>query len=298
MGGLPDFLLRRAGLESEDCYREVRRWRPAADAGDAAAAYRVGQALSADRRYRRAVRYLRRAADAGTLAAAEDLAALMHMRRRWDQARAWSRRAGDLARGRGLPATEVAGYYLKARELDEAEGVLRPAAEAGDADAAVRLGGMLEEYRADDRLDEAARWYATAYERGDRSVWPSLGKVLEKLGRAAEAEGYYRREADRGDIAAAFLLGLGRIPQGRYEEEVKYLRMTVGGHGTRYNVPLIKALASIGRLAGVWLPLPDRSEAGEDEIREIAYALRSAGHVAEAQQWDEQNFYLYYEGGS
>jgi hypothetical protein len=117
----PDYQLWWMGLESEHCYRQVQQWRPAAIAGDAVAAHQVGRALFRSERYRRAECYLRRAADGGIVSAASDLAELMMRRSRWDKMRAWYRRAADLARAQGLPAVEVAHYYIKARENDEAE---------------------------------------------------------------------------------------------------------------------------------------------------------------------------------
>lgn len=215
----PDFLLRLVRLESKDCYQTLRQWRPAADAGDAPAAYQVGKAFLASRMPRRAVPYLRQAADGGILAAAEDLARLLDRRKRYDEAREWYRRAGDLARDQQLPAVQIADYYRSAGQFDEAEQVLRPAAEQGDARAAASLGMILEfpGNRAR-RLDEAEHWYRIASNLGDQSVRPSLNRLRGYARQLAEAEEQYRHAAEQGDYDAARSLASALRLAGRTAE--------------------------------------------------------------------------------
>jgi TPR repeat protein len=269
-------------LENPDCGRELREWRPAADAGDAAAAGRVGHALLAGTYLHEAERYLRQAADAGILAAADDLIALASRPGGRGDARAWSRRAGDLARRQGLPALTVARYYIDAGHYAGAEQELRPAVERGGAEAAVRLASAVDSMvsRANN-VYGAGRWYRLTYDRGThQSAALDLGRMLAESGQVPEAERYYQLRADQGDSRAALYLGRRAWKAGRDQEAEKYLRMVkpdAPPGRNAYNLDLIEFLASKGRLDDARPFLPHDHEWDDEAIREVADALRRAG---------------------
>jgi hypothetical protein len=266
MPGAFAYLLWLVRLETAGSYREVRRWRADAIAGDAAAAYRVGQALVASPGHRMGVRYLRRAADGGVLAAAEDLAADLMERgpyrgRDWYQGQDWLRRAGDLARDQGLPAVTVSKYYRRGGRPDLGERVLREAA-LHDSDAAGHLAAWLESPESgESRTREALRWYERALELGDASVEADVARLRERERRLADRELAERErerrladrelaerdrqlaererqlaerdrreriEADGGNTEAALLVGRRALKAGQHEDAEKYLRMAAG----------------------------------------------------------------------
>jgi len=222
---LADFLLRRLRLETEECYRAVRRWRPQADAGDASAAYQVGRALLTSRLPGRALPYLRQAAEGDLLEAMEELAAVLARRNRPDESQTWYEWAGDLARAQGRPAVQVGDYYCRAHQSEQAEQALRPAAEQDDARAAARLGDVLEyPWNGTRRPVEAAHWYSVAWALGDKSVGPALERLRFEARLAREEEQRFRPEAERGDPEAARRLASALRTAGRIEEADQWER--------------------------------------------------------------------------
>ncbi|MFL5830032.1 MAG: peptidoglycan-binding protein [Solirubrobacteraceae bacterium] len=98
---------------------------------------------------------------------------------------------------RSAPAHEVGAM--------SAETAYRVDASLGDADAAFRLGVLLEE-RGD--LAGARGAYEAADERGHTGGASNLGVLLAEAGDLAGAAAAYRRADERGDANAAFNLGV------------------------------------------------------------------------------------------
>jgi TPR repeat protein len=297
----------------------VRRWRADAIAGDAAAAYRVGQALVASPGHRVGVRYLRRAADGGVLAAAEDLAADLMERgqpyrgRDWYQGQEWLSRAGDLARDQGLPAVTVAKYYQRGGRPNLGERVLREAA-LHDSDAARHLAAWLESPQSDEsRTREALRWYERALELGDASVKADVARLRERERQLAERERQLaerdrreRVEADGGNTDAALLVGRRALKAGQYEDAEKYLRMAAGRSNSywnsyRDNIELIALLTMKGRDSEAGSLIGGDLDRDMDRLDKVASALRGAGYEGAAATWSKRAMRAYmdyhYDGG-
>jgi TPR repeat protein len=94
------------------------------------------------------------------------------------------------------------------RRVDENE--LRAAADAGDADAMVKLADHLNEkhvYDEDTHEEEVQELLERAAELGHREAPYALGVLLRAWGNPEEAEPWLRRAADAGDAEAWAELG-------------------------------------------------------------------------------------------
>jgi TPR repeat protein len=111
---------------------------------------------------------------------------------------------------------------------EDAEPLLRDAANAGDTSAAYNLANLLK-WRGE--FAEAERWYRLAIDKGHRDALNNLGIMLIALGRYADAEMYLRRLAASGDHDAEFNLGAMKLNLGREQEARVWLRRaSEGGH--------------------------------------------------------------------
>ncbi len=105
----------------------------------------------------------------------------------------------------------IAAYALQ--DYAKAEAIFRAHAEAGEAEAAFRLGWLYESGRAavadDDRLTQAARWYARAADHGHAAAAERLA-ALAAEGVLPEGEDPFARleaAAKGGSVRAMLRLG-------------------------------------------------------------------------------------------
>lgn len=242
----------RLGLleESLGSGEEAEEWfRRAAEAGVAKAAGHLGRLLAERGEGREAEPFLEMAAEAGDGRAATLLAELLMDRaERWLAAAGGPKAAhrlgdllfcveenGDVIWHRYMWAAEI-GYPQVARsmgmlhlvegEREAAEVWLRRAADAGDERAAYLLAAMEREPQS---LSAAEEYFA------DASDYPldiaHHGVVLEKLGRAAEAEAQYKKASEAGDSYGAYRLASLLEKQGKPDEAKTWLRKAAAlGH--------------------------------------------------------------------
>ncbi|WP_188750763.1 tetratricopeptide repeat protein [Marinobacterium zhoushanense] len=89
---------------------------------------------------------------------------------------------------------------------------IKPAADAGDADAQNRIGEMYEFGQGVKRdIDQAFSWYQKAADQGNVTAWHNLGRCYN-FGTGVEqnyatAEEWYRKAAAQGHQEAMFFLG-------------------------------------------------------------------------------------------
>ncbi|MBL7488084.1 hypothetical protein I6A60_10545 [Frankia sp. AgB1.9] len=238
-----------------------------------------------------AVRPLRRAAEAGHPAAAYELSLVLGGRER---RLAWRRRAAQLAREQGRPATQVAFYLHEAVEDQQAEDVLREAAESGDRDAAFDLGEILERGlpdatgRGPTRAAEAERFYLIAYKLGRVEAALRLGLMLTGAGRREEGERYIRLAADLGNPVAARRAGDAARTRGHSQDAERYLRTAARAGSFRTSDDILAYAEFLGRRGRIHEALPLLRELGEDvaspRLETIDRMLRNAG-LKEAEEY-------------
>jgi TPR repeat protein len=118
------------------------------------------------------------------------------------------------------PSTATVGT----EDLAAAESVVKRGAEAGNADAAIALGALL------DSRGEAAgaeQWYRRAAEGGNRDAASNLGELLLRTGREEEAEEVLRESAEAGHAMSMFNLGVVLAGRGASEEAKLWYRKSV-----------------------------------------------------------------------
>jgi TPR repeat protein len=173
-----------------------------------------------------------------------------------------------------LGAMPLLSWYRKLRAARN----LRRAAEAGNSEAAFRLGLKLgERGQEQQRLDwlrraaELARdegrpasrvaYYLhqagqdeqaedtlrQAAGNGDATAAYDLGSMLTDAGRREEGERYYRLAAERGNSAAARYLGVAALRAGRGQEAEPYLRAVAEGGIVEDQFTLVGFLVGQGR---------------------------------------------------
>ncbi len=103
-----------------------------------------------------------------------------------------------VARTFGWVLKDAAGFALRSKEATESVRWFRKAAEAGDAEAALGLGGAYASGRGVPKdVEEAARWFRQAAEAGNAEAARRLGiRFLEGLGverNEEEGIGWFRR---------------------------------------------------------------------------------------------------------
>ncbi|MFF4845412.1 CHAT domain-containing protein [Streptomyces collinus] len=265
----------KAGQEGQDW-----RWRLAA-AGDAFAMRVLATALAEDGRHDEAVAWWEKAIAAGDETALHQLADHVGAKRLERQLRrraetgdvsAMGNLAKRLVRDSGGQRLAEAVHWLtlavhagatlerelvaaldRAGRSAEAEDRLRHMAAAGDLHALQDLVGRLREGDDVERLDEAVVWLTRGVAAGEPWEW-DLVAVLDRAGRADEAEARLRRLADRHDVKAVATL-VRRAPEN------------------------MRAQVSRRELDG-----PARARA-VDHIRRVAAALARLGVQEEAARW-------------
>lgn len=222
----------------------------AAEAGDADAAYELGNELDLESRLddrERAVPYgfgpfeyqsshewcWRLAAQQGHSVAAYRLSLALAMRHAEDESARWLDAAADaghqqalqfrrvligasVASGPGEQVTpfEQAMTRIRNRQYAEAQHLLTELATAGNTDAMFNLGVLAEQEGAH---KEALRWFAVAAEASDLEACYRYGVLLAHAGRASEAEPWLRKAADAGIRGAICRLGILRFDAGDEE---------------------------------------------------------------------------------
>lgn len=190
------------------------RLRMAADAGDATAMCNLGVLLS-ESDPSGSVGWFERAADMGSLRAIKNLAA-----------------SYSIGSGVPLDKPRAADYYRMAADMGDADSMCvlasmlrngdgipvdkhgaaelyRRAADQGDPDAQYDLAFMLDggEGIPQDR-QEAERLFRLSADQGDTDACLCIGGILYERGDYAGAEGYFMTAALKGDVKAAYNLGL------------------------------------------------------------------------------------------
>ncbi|WP_369036907.1 tetratricopeptide repeat protein [Streptomyces adonidis] len=174
-------------------------FRAAAEAGDGRAMFELGELEEDLGEKGEAEKWFRRAAEIGHVEAAGRLGRLLAERGEQKEA---------------VPFLEVAaggGASWAALELGQihsnrTEHWLREAAEAGDMEAAHRLGELHMGKAGGE--SEAMRWCLKANEAGVTSAAVSIGRLHQSEGDLLEAEKWYRQASDAGDPQGMRYLGL------------------------------------------------------------------------------------------
>ncbi|WP_128431393.1 sel1 repeat family protein [Streptomyces cyaneus] len=168
--------------------------------------------------------WLRQAADAGDPWAAVELAEIRRDRGEEADALSYLERAAEAGSAR---AAARLGSLLR----DRAEHWLRTAAEAGEAGAAHDLAQLVGSTPG--RGNEAMRWHLKAYARGKTSAAVAIAKLLHAAGSEEEAEAWYRRAVDEGDVQGVCDLGALLFHKGAdHDTEAESLlhRAAMAGH--------------------------------------------------------------------
>jgi hypothetical protein len=173
--------------------------RTAAEAGDAAAAARVGQLLREAGSYDEAEPWLREAANGGSLKGAFELGLLLDPK-------------GD-------------AIETDPRRAEEALTWFRKAATRGDVASAATIGVRLRQQHRD---DAAMPWLESAAERDDAMAAHTLALIYQERGQRAEAAQWHRFGAEHGDIRAARYLGQILIERGDVAEARYWLEQAGG----------------------------------------------------------------------
>jgi TPR repeat protein len=220
--------------QSEQRYRAQRDMRRRARAGDIEAGYQVGLHRFRYRvSLRQAEHYLRRAARAGHAEAAGQLAYSLSKwrlplpqgrKRRMQQSVEWARRAARLADKSAPNVTTIARDLDWAGHMEQAEGLLREAADGGNARAAHNLAAMMQK-PGRFRPVEAERYYRLACDLGYQPAAERIGTILTEAGRDQDAEHFYRIAAAHHSIRAARILGRRALAAGDDHQALHYLRI-------------------------------------------------------------------------
>jgi TPR repeat protein len=176
-------------VEAEDWYRR------AANAGDEDAANNLGVILDERGQSAEAEQWYRKAAQAGQALAAHNLAEVFEDRGDMQEAEQWYRKAAD--DGESDDAFTLAQILEERGEDTEAEKWLRKAAD-DSADAMNDLALLLDRKKDGGAAEEAEGLWRKAAEAGQPEANYNLGILLEDTGDLMGAEGWYRRAADLG----------------------------------------------------------------------------------------------------
>jgi tetratricopeptide (TPR) repeat protein len=201
--GEPDagYYLGELLIELDRSAEAVPVLRAAYDAGDTDALIPLGNALWDQGDVEGAEARYREAADRGELAAGHNLGLLLYDLHRYDEAIALWRTTVVVGE------TEhrlLANALADTGEVEEAEKWFREGAAAGDIEALVDLGALLQD---EDRLDEAEAILREALTAGATEAYVFLASVLRLEDRVDEAEVVLREGVQRGIGSAETQLG-------------------------------------------------------------------------------------------
>ena len=136
------------------------------------------------------------------------------------EANAWDTKAAAAGLPRALTALAVR-ILREGGDDNQAEPLLRKAAEAGDGSAMTNLGVLLMRIG---KTDEGIEWHRRAAEAGSSLGMTNYGLQLELRGELDAAENWYRKAANAGDAAGAALYQLACLAAKRGEvDEAKGL---------------------------------------------------------------------------
>ncbi|MGW8889770.1 tetratricopeptide repeat protein [Streptomyces sp. NPDC055749] len=212
-------------------------FRKAADVGSAEGAGEVGRLLAARGAEAEAIPYLETAAAAGDVTSQRVLGTVLG-----DRARYWLTRAAEA--GNGEAACRLGHLLLGSGQAHEAMRWYRTAADNGYEEVARTLGNLFHDWQ---ELDEAEIWYRRAIANGDTGASNNLALLLEERdGPADEIERLYRTGAEAGDISAPVNLGSLLKARGQLDEARRWLAK---GHELR-NYDGAYALAELEREQG------------------------------------------------
>lgn len=209
--GDPDTMTVLGSLEREmgEAAAAESWYRRAADAGSVQAAGVVGALLAGRGADADAEPYLETAAAAGDVAAQSVLARVLG-----ERAELWLTRAAEA--GDGEAACRLGELFLGRGKQQTALRWFRRAADSGYEEAAQRIGRLFHDW---DELDEAESWYRRAIDRGHVEVANSLALILErKNAPAEEIERLFRMAAESGDGSASVNLGYFARERGDWDE--------------------------------------------------------------------------------
>jgi TPR repeat protein len=183
------------------------------------------------------------------------------------------------------PVSETAGDQAE-NQVEHTEQAYREQADAGDLEAAFRLGRLLHERGV---RSEAEHWYVRAAGGGHAQAANALGVLLEEHGSADEAERWYRRAAEAGDPNGVYNLGLFLEGAGSAEEAGRwYQQAAVTG-----DMEAVERLATIALKQGdgeaALRHFRTAAEQGNDSAAfKLAVLLQHGDDPAGARPWFEQ----------
>ena len=180
-------------------------------------------------------------------------------------------------RGDPEAAVNLGGALEQLGHLKEAADAYRLGIERGDPEAAVRLGGVLEQL---DLPQDAVGAFALGVERGDPEAAVRLGQVLERLGRLGEAVDAYGQGLERGDPEAAVRLGGVLERLGRRGEAVDAYRLGIERGDPEAGVKLDAALQHLQRAGALVRDASVRATGASERAVFISYRRELAGGYA------------------
>ena len=278
----------------------VKRYRKAAEEGDAAAqcnlgdGYYYGKGVTQD--YAQALKWFRKAADQGDADAQYSLGFMYHhakgVTQDYAEAVKWYREAADQGDADAQYSLGFMYHHAKGVTQDYAQALkwFRKAADQGDAGAQYGLGfmyhhakGVTQDYA------EAVKWYREAADQGHALAQKCLGDMYRD-GKGvtqdyAEAVKWYRKAADQGGANFQAELGwvyyYGNGVTRDYAEAVKWIRKAAEqGHAT--------AQDNLGNMY----------RNGEGVVRNYAEALKWYRKAADqGDEYAQYNLGLMYQNG-
>ncbi|MFC8386148.1 tetratricopeptide repeat protein [Nocardia sp. NPDC057272] len=153
---------------------------------------------------------------------------------------------------RGDTMAEFGRQCERRGDVAEAESWYRQGAGLGSASAMNRLGRLLHDRNAAQRLfsrllhrtatanraAEALHWFLEAADAGDTDAMAALGALFDEDGQHEEAERWYRRAIDAGDRSTMNNLGMLLFDRGDYAEAERWWRRAAaaGSAAARQNL--------------------------------------------------------------
>ncbi|MCX4676660.1 tetratricopeptide repeat protein [Streptomyces sp. NBC_01433] len=187
--------------------RSVHWLTRAAEAGDGAAAHRLGELSTGVGDNHEARRWYVRAVEMGHEEAAGSLGSLFHEWHELEVAERWYRRALAHTTSGSMYYRAANSLALVLRERDpddpEVESLYRAAAEAGSVSAATNLANDLRDRG---ETEEARRWFEVGHARGSYYAAAALAAMLWDQGAEAEAEEWFHKAAEAGHHEAEDIL--------------------------------------------------------------------------------------------